>query len=161
MDTGVQINDILGIGKDIMGDMLKDRKKKTNKLEQFESCGMSQCVNYNVGGKTCGYETCVKVLDEPLAASMVTKICQFCGNEFTTDLTNMPIQVCPGCRKAAYISRGHPHHCIFCGQEIDDNPAIFFPVCEKCFTNLRIVALGSEESLSKSANCAHCYDCED
>lgn len=163
MNFDVQINDLVsGTGIDLEG-MLKGRMKtpKLNKsMEQFESCKLEECCCYNKAGKSCGYETCVKVTDDPLAASMVTKICQFCGNEFSTDLTNMPMQICPACRQAAYTARKHPHQCMFCGSEIDDNPSIFFPVCEKCFTNLRIVATGRENSLVKSANRAHCYDCE-
>ena len=152
------IKNALDLTKELKGKDLKEQKEKNDSgaLQQFEECDCSTCKFYNEAGGTCSYETCRVKTDDPLAASMITKICQFCGNEFTTTLPGMAIQLCPGCLMAALLAEGHPHQCMFCGRELDMNPSIFFPVCEKCFTNLSIVAHGDETSLGLAANAAHC-----
>ena len=152
------IKNALDLAKELKGKDLKEQKEQTEggKLQQFEECDCSTCKFYNEAGGTCSYETCRIKTDDPLAASMITKICQFCGNEFSTTIPGMAIQLCPGCLQAALLAEGHPHECMFCGRGLDMNPSFFFPVCEKCFTNLSIVANGSEKSLELAANSAHC-----
>lgn len=146
-----------------IADVVKGRigkgQDKNKKLEQFEKCSVKNCKFYNVGGECCSFETCRLLIDDPLSSTMITKTCQICGNEFSTNITTMPIQMCPACREAALKARGHPHECLFCGKEIDDNPAIFFACCDECFTKLRIIATGSVGSLELSCNIAHCYEC--
>lgn len=152
------IKNSLNLSNELLGKDLTEIKHnvKSGDLEQFEKCDCSTCKFYNEAGSSCSYETCRVKTDDPLAASMVTKICQFCGNEFSTTLPGMAIQVCPGCLAAALLAEGHPHNCMFCGSVLDMNPSFFFPVCERCFTNLAIVANGSETSLELAANAAHC-----
>ena len=128
-----------------------------NGLAQFEECDVKHCVYYNHKGH-CSFETCKVRLEDPMNASMILKVCQFCGNEFATTLSGMVIQLCPACLKACLKAEGHPHKCIFCGEEIDQNPSIFFPACPECFEKLTILANGDKDCIELAANSAHCDD---
>ena len=152
---GFDIMNQLDVIGELAGKKLTTNKEK-GKLEQFEKCDVKTCIYYNEGGGCCSYETCRVKVDDPLASSMITKICQFCGNEFSTSISGMAIQVCPACLEAALKAEGHPHECMFCGQELDGNPSFFFPCCDDCLEKLLIVIHGSERSLELAANDAHC-----
>ena len=128
--------------------------KKTD-LEQFEKCDVKTCKFYNEEGH-CSYETCRIKLDDPMVASMVTKICQFCGNKFATNLSGMAIQACPACLDAALKAEGHPHKCMFCGRNLDSNPSFFFPCCSTCLDKLKIITGASTDNLSQACSLAHC-----
>ena len=133
-------------------------REEEGPFEQFEKCDKNTCIYYNEEGRCC-YETCRRVVENPMEAPLVIKICKICGLQFATNMNDMPVQFCPECLDGLLKAEGHPHNCIFCGEEIDSNPSILWPVCSDCFKNLTIVATGSPECLDKAANMAHCDSC--
>lgn len=125
---------------------------------QFPACDNAACKYYNEEG-FCSFETCKTKIEDPPTAPMVTKTCQICGTQFSVNMNNMLIQICPKCLKSFPKGEGHPHNCVFCGEEIEANPSYFFACCPDCFAKLCAVANGTIASLSLSCNIAHCYEC--
>lgn len=156
MGTKLELNP-LEMAKDLVGKKLDSGKEK-KELVQFEECDIKNCIYHNHEGY-CSYETCIVKTESPMTASMVMKICMFCGNEFSTCMSGMNIQCCPACLEGCLKAEGHPHKCMFCGKKLDGNPSIFFPVCDKCFEKLQIVATGSKRCVDLAANSAHCDSC--
>ena len=103
---------------------------------QFEECDVKECIYYNEAGY-CSFETCRIKNENPATADMVMKTCKFCGNQFTTNMNKMTIQVCPTCLDGCLKAEGHPHDCVICGASMDKNPSIFFPVCSSCLGRIR------------------------
>ena len=131
---------------------------KEGPFEQFEKCDVKSCIYYNEEGY-CSFETCRINNENPATASMVTKLCKFCGNKFAVNMNEMHIQACPACLEGFLKAEGHPHSCIFCGATLDGNPSIFWPVCGSCFGKIKTVALGNATGVNKAANMAHCDHC--
>jgi hypothetical protein len=130
----------------------KQTKKRDDDTEegpflQFEKCDIKDCIYYNEQGY-CAFETCRIKNENPMTAVMITKICKVCGNKFATNMNTMAIQICPACLEGFLKAEGHPHDCIMCGKGLDGNPSIFWPVCGKCFSKLKL-----------AANMAHCNHC--
>lgn len=123
--------------------------------QQFEECDVVTCKYYNEEG-FCSYETCRISVEDPVAAAMVTKICQFCGEKFTVNMNEMLIQVCPACLKLALLTEGHPHKCVFCEKSIEENPSPFMPICTKCFKKLLLITTGDLGCIELAANDAWC-----
>ena len=71
------------------------------------------------------------------------------------------------------LSQGGGHKCMFCGEEIVQNPSLFFPCCQDCFDKLLVLLVDTDiEVLIALSNCdpdhlelagtsSHCYECDD
>ena len=129
---------------------LVNQKTITNEegpYEQFEKCDVEKCIYHNDAG-FCGFETCRIKNENPATAEMVIKTCKVCGDQFATNFNEMAIQICDNCLEGFLKAEGHPHDCVFCGASLDENPSIFWPVCDSCMDHLK-----------KAAQMAHCDNC--
>ena len=122
---------------------------------QFEECNVTTCTFYNEEGY-CSFETCRINLENPATAKMVTKTCQFCGQQFAVNFNEMVMQVCPQCFEMALKAEAHPHECVFCGEKLDMNPSPFMPICSDCLKMLKIVTDGDLTAILQASNIAWC-----